>query len=148
MGRIKGIKMTDNQRNASDVLMIIRNIEKKLHNMRLELEALQYRASGAGAIRYDKDHVQTSPNDYLAMAMGDIIELEKKIQKGEEDIERRKGKAYAIVRKMNNSDHRTFIEWYYLNGLTMGETAIKMHRAERTTYYLKDDALEAFGKLM
>ena len=148
MGRIKGIKMTDNQRNASDVLMIIRNIEKKLHNMRLELEALQYRASGAGAIRYDKDHVQTSPNDYLAMAMGDIIELEKKIQKGESDIEKRKGKAYAIVRQMNNADHRTFIEWYYLNGLTMGETAIKMHKAERTVYYLRDDALEVFGKMM
>ena len=148
MGRIKGIRMTSNQKNASDRLMIIRNIEKKLHNMRLELEALQYRASGAGAIRYDKDHVQTSPNDYLAMAMGDIIELEKKIQKGEAEIEKRKGKAYAIVRMMDVADHRTFIEWYYLNGLTMSETAEKMHKAERTTYYLRDDALEAFGKLM
>lgn len=140
--------MTNNQKNASDRLMVIRNIEKRLHNMRLELEALQYRASGAGAIRYDKDHVQTSPNDYLALAMEDIIELEKKIQKGEADVEKRKGKAYAIVRKMDNDDHRTFIEWYYLNGLTMGETAIKMHKAERTVYYLRDDALEVFGKMM
>ena len=144
----KGIRMTDNQRNASDVLMIIRNIEKKLHNMRIELEALEYRASGAGAIRYDKDHVQTSPGDYLAMAMEDIIKLDKKIQEGEADIEKRKGKAYAVVRKMNNEDHRTFIEWYYLNGLTMNETAEKMHKAERTTYYLRDDALEAYGKLL
>ena len=140
--------MTTNQGKATGFLSSIRKIEKDLHNMRLELEALQYRASGAGAIRYDKDHVQTSPSDYMAMAMNDIIELEKKIAKGEADIEKKKGKAYAIVRKMEKQDHRTFIEWYYFNGLSMIETAVKMCMAERTAYYLRDDALESFGKLL
>lgn len=116
--------------------------------MRLELEALQYRASGAGAIRYDKDRVQVSSDDYLAMAMNDIIALEKKIASGEERIEKKKGKAYAIVRQMEQPDHRTIIEWYYLNGLSMIETATKMNIAERTSYYLRDDALESFGKAM
>lgn len=140
--------MTDNQQKATNYLMMIRAKEKDLHNMRLELEALQYRAGGAGAIRYDKDHVQVSPDDYLAMAMGDIIELEKKIAKGETAIEKRKGKAYAVVRQMEHPDHRTFIEWYYLNGLSMIETATRMNIAERTSYYLRDDALESFGKLL
>ena len=140
--------MTNYHDKALSHLLIIRNKEKILHGMRLELEALKYRASGAGAIRYDKDHVQTSPADYLALAMGDIIELEKKIERGEADIEKRKGKAYAIVRKMEDSNQRTFIEWYYLNGLSMIETATKMSIAERTSYYLRDDALESFGKLL
>ena len=140
--------MTDNQSKATGYLMVIRNKEKELHDMRLELEALQYRASGAGAIRYDKDHVQTSPDDYLAMAMADIIALEKKIAAGESRVEKKKGKAYAIVRQMEQPDHRTIIEWYYLNGLSMLETATKMNIAERTSYYLRDDALESFGKLL
>ena len=140
--------MTDNQSKATGYLMVIRNKEKELHDMRLELEALQYRASGAGAIRYDKDHVQTSPDDYLAMAMADIIALEKKIAAGESHVEKKKGKAYAIVRQMEQPDHRTIIEWYYLNGLSMLETATKMNIAERTSYYLRDDALESFGKLL
>ena len=140
--------MTDNQSKATGYLMVIRNKEKELHDMRLELEALQYRASGAGAIRYDKDHVQTSPDDYLAMAMADIIALEKKIASGESRVEKKKGKAYAIVRQMEQPDHRTIIEWYYLNGLSMLETATKMNIAERTSYYLRDDALESFGKLL
>ena len=140
--------MTDNQSKATGYLMVIRNKEKELHDMRLELEALQYRASGAGAIRYDKDHVQTSPDDYLAMAMADIIALEKKIAAGESHVEKKKGKAYAIVRQMEQPDHRTIIEWYYLNGLSMLETAAKMNIAERTSYYLRDDALESFGKLL
>ena len=140
--------MTDNQEKAAKCLQPIRNIEKKLHSKRLELEALRYRASGAGAIRYDKDHVQTSPQDYLAMAMADIIEIEKAVMDAEAEIERKKGKAYSIVRQIEMPDHRTFIEWYYLNGLTMTETATKMNIAERTSYYLREDALESFGKLL
>ena len=140
--------MTKYQQKATSYLIGIRNIEKRLHNKRLELEALRYRASGAGAIRYDKDHVQTSPDDYLAMAMADIIEIEKQIEKEETDIENKKGKAYAIVRQIETAEHRAFIEWYYLNGLSMIETATKMNIAERTSYYLRDDALEAFGKLL
>lgn len=140
--------MTKNQGKAANYLQVIRNIEKKLHNKRLELEALRYRASGAGAIQYDKDHVQVSPNDYLAMAMADIIEIEKYINETEADIEKKKGKAYSVVRKMETEDHRVFIEWYYLNGLSMIETATRMSIAERTSYYLRDDALEEFGKLL
>ena len=133
---------------AVEFLGVIRNRERDLHNMRLELEALEYKASGAGAIRYDKDHVQTSPSDYLAMAMDDIVKLQKKIDDGEAKIEERKGQAYALVRQMNQADHRTFIEWYYLNGLSMIETATRMNIAERTSYYLRDDALESFGRLI
>ena len=140
--------MTDNQNNAANCLLLIRNIEKKLHSKRLELEALQYRASGAGAIRYDKDHVQTSPDDYLAMAMNDIIKLEQQIEKGEADVEKRKGKAYAIVRQMEKVEQRALIEWYYLNGLSMIETSERMSISERTAYYLRDDALESYGRLL
>ena len=128
--------------------MSIRDIEKRLHNKRLELEALRYKASGAGAIRYDKDRVQTTPDDYLAQAMADIIEIEKQIEKEENNIEKKKGKAYGVVRKMETAEQRVLIEWYYLNGLSMQETAIRMSIAERTTYYLRDDALEEFGKLL
>lgn len=140
--------MTNNQQKASSYLMSIRDIEKRLHNKRLELEALRYKASGAGAIRYDKDRVQTTPDDYLAQAMADIIEIEKQIEKEENNIEKKKGKAYGIVRQMETTEQRVLIEWYYLNGLSMQETAIKMSIAERTTYYLRDDALETFGKLL
>lgn len=140
--------MTKNQARATNYLMSIRHIEKRLHDKRLELEALRYRASGAGAIRYDKDHVQTSPKDYLAMAIEDIIEIEKQIGEGESEIEKKKGKAYGIVRQLEKADHRAFIEWYYLNGLSMTETATKMNIAERTSYYLRDDALESFGAIM
>ena len=80
--------------------------------------------------------------------MVDIIEIEKQIEKEESEIEKKKGKAYSIVRQIEQADQRIIIEWYYLNGLSMTETATKMNIAERTSYYLRDDALESFGKLL
>ncbi|MCR4849790.1 MAG: DUF1492 domain-containing protein [Lachnospiraceae bacterium] len=140
--------MTDNQARASSYLSSIRNIEKRLNNKRLELEALRYKASGAGAIRYDKDRVQSTPEDFLVKAMGDIIQIEKQIEKEEREVEKKKGRAYSIVRKMDKAEHRIIIEWYYFNGLSMIDAATRMNIAERTAYYLRDDALEGFGKLM
>ena len=140
--------MTDNQAKASSYLSSIRNIEKRLNNKRLDLDALRYKASGAGAIRYDKDRVQTTPEDFIVKAMNDIIRIEKQIEKEEREAEKKKGKAYSIVRKMDQAEQRIIIEWYYFNGLSMIDAATRMNIAERTAYYLRDDALEGFGKLM
>jgi len=140
--------MTDNQNKAESYLKKIRDVERNLISKRDELEALRYRASGAGAIRYDKDKVQTSPSDYLTMAIADIIEIEKQIEEDECSIEDMKGEAYAIVRQIELPEHRTIIEWFYLNGISMTETAERMNMSERSAYYMRDDALESFGQIM
>ena len=133
---------------AESYLKIIRDDDRALKGKKDELDALRYRASGAGAIRYDKDHVQTSPQDYLSMAMDDIVRIEKEILEMEADVEKMKGSAYAIIRKLHQDDHRTILEWYYLNGLSMSNTAERMNIAERTAYYLREDALESFGRMI
>lgn len=140
--------MTDRQKEAESYLNKIRDVEKTIQGKEQELEALRYKASGAGAIRYDKDRVQTSPQNYMEMAMIDIVELEKEIEEDKASIENIKGTAYGIVRIMQQADERTVIEWFYLNGLSMEDTADKMHMSRRNAYYLKDDALESFGRLM
>ena len=125
----------------------IRAAEKSIASKRMEIEALMYKASGAGAIRYDKDRVQTSPQDFMTMAIADAIKLEKQIQKTEAKIEEMKCMAYSIVRQMDKVEQRAVIEWFYLNGLSMKETAMKLHMSERSAYYLKDDAIKVFVEL-
>ena len=134
-----------NRDRAEAYLKLIRDNGRALKSQRDELDALRYKASGAGAIRYDKDHVQTSPQDFLSMAMDDIIKIEKEIEARESRLENLKGEAYATVRMIKNADHRIVLEWYYLNGLSMVDTANKMSISERTAYYLREDALESFG---
>ena len=137
-----------NRDRAEAYLKKIRENGRALKSQRDELDALRYKASGAGAIRYDKDHVQTSPQDFLSMAMDDIIRIEKEIEQRETVAEELKGEAYGMIRMIKQSDQRIVLEWYYLNGLSMVDTANRMNIAERTAYYLRDDALETFGKLL
>lgn len=139
---------TQNQLDAIKFLNQIRGVEKIIHDKRLEIEALEYKASGAGAIRYDKDRVQTSPQNYMEMACVDAIQLREEVEEDEAGIEELKGRAYTIVRKMTEPDQRAMIEWYYLNGLDMITTADRLHMSERSAYYLRDDALESFGLLL
>ena len=130
---------------AEAYLKKIRDNGRALKSQRDELDALRYKASGTGAIRYDKDHVQTSPQDFLSMAMDDIIRIEKEIEERETVAEELKGEAYATIRMIKQADQRIVLEWYYLNGLSMVDTATRMNIAERTAYYLREDALESFG---
>lgn len=134
-----------NQTDAIEYLNAIRFIEKKILSKRLEIEALEYKASGAGAIRYDKEKVQTTPSNYMEMACMDLVELKNEVEEDEAGIEDMKGRAYAIVRKMDKPDQRAIIEWYYLNCIDMSDTASRLHMSERNAYSLRDIALESFG---
>jgi len=140
--------MTDNQSNALKYLSRIRTITEAMRNKELEIEALRYKASGAGAIRYDKDHVQTSPQNYMEMAIADVIQLEAELEEDKASREELLGNTYSIVRKLPEPEHRVLIEWYYLNGLKVDDVCNKICRSERGFYYLRDDALESFGENM
>lgn len=140
--------MTDKGKEAESYLMKIRDKEKEIRGKKLEIEALQWKASGVTAIRYDKDKVQTSPKNYMEMAIADIEELELELEEDKASIEEVKGTAYSIVRRMSDPEQRALIEWYYLNGLSMPDVIDKMYRSERATYYLRDDALESFGIIL
>ena len=128
-------------------LEVIRDNERSINAMRLELEALRYKASGVGAIRYDKDRVQVSPQDYMTMALADVLELEKRISEQIDNIEEMKGQAYIIVLKIEAPEQRAIIEWYYLNGLSMIDTAERLNMSERSAYYLREDALKSFESI-
>ena len=140
--------MTDNQTKALTHLNSIRKQTESIRAKELEIEALRYKASGAGAIRYDKDRVQTSPQNYMEMAIADVIELSAELEEDKAGVEELLGNTYRIVRKMPEPEHRVLIEWYYLNGLKVDDVCNRMSRSERSFYYLRDDALESFGQVM
>lgn len=137
--------MTDNQKAAKNYLSNIQSIEKAIHNKTLELEALRYKASGAGGIDYSKEKIQTTPQNYLEMAIADIIEIEAELEEDKASIEEAKATAYSIIKQMKEPEQRAILEWFYLNAKPMTEVAQIMYMSERNAYYLLDDAHESFG---
>ena len=63
--------MTDKQRKSDRYLLRIRNAEREMKELLYQIEYLRYKASGMGAIRYDKDHVQTSPEDMVCESIAE-----------------------------------------------------------------------------
>lgn len=140
--------MTDNQMRAERYLRSIKDAERNIDIRKSEIEFLRYKASGSAAITYDKDHVQTSPQDFMSLTIADVVDREKELEEGLARHEETKANAYRIIRQMEDVSHRTVLEWFYLENTSMLAIASKLNMSERATYYLRDDALEVFGSCM
>lgn len=137
--------MTENQEIALENLSRIKKISNSINSKMLEIEALRYEAQGIGAIRYDKERVQTTPENYMEIALVDANEKELEIAEDLEKLDKLKQDAYHIVRKMENEDERTLIINHYLNDIPVNKLISVMNMSERKIYYLREDALESYG---
>ena len=143
----KGVhgNMTDNQQKANKYLMRIRNADKDMRIMYEQILYLRYKASGMGAIRYDKDHVQTSPEDMVCAAIAEAVTLENKL------FGRNKQTKEALERTQEilsiwGDKYATAIETYYLNHGSMLDVARNCKCSDRNAYRVKLEALERFSQ--
>lgn len=140
--------MTNNQHKAEKYLSQIREKAEKLYSLKLEIEALEYAASGATGIRYDKDRVQSSTSgDRLVIFAMDAVERQAEADELSAELDELKVNAYHSIRRIDDIDERSILEWFYLQATPMQTIIKRMNWSERKVYYLRDDALEHFGEI-
>lgn len=137
--------MTDNQKKADRYLSQIRNAGKEIRGILDNIDFLRYKASGAGAIRYDKDHVQTSPEDMVCEAIAEAIDLEQMLSRRIKRLQDMREHAEQVIEFWNNNNAR-FIEIYYLNHGSMADVSSRIGCSSRHAYRIRDNALEEFYK--
>lgn len=138
--------MTEQQIGAEKYLLQIRNTDREITDMINRIDALRYKASGMGAIRYDKDRVQTSPGDMLCDAVTDAIALEGRLYARYEHLARMRERTERIISLWNDDNNARMIEVYYLNRGSMGDVAKAIGCSYRHAYRIKIDALDEFSK--
>ena len=141
--------MTEGQRIADKFLKVIKDEDKTIRDMINKLDYLKYKAAGGGAIRYDKDHVQTTPEDILSSSMAEAVDLERKIRQKKYEITERRIKASKIIHSWEDTEGLIMgfiLIVYYMENGTMQDAAKIIGRSERHAYRMKLDALERFGK--
>jgi hypothetical protein len=67
-----------------------------------------------GAIRYDKDPIQVSPDDVLSTAMADIYTMNAKLTELVDDVVVKAHKALDLVLQLPASNEREVMILYYL----------------------------------
>lgn len=139
--------MTDKQRESENYLLQIRNASKELMEMIDKIEYLRYKASGATGIRYDKDHVQTSPEDMMCQALAEAADLERKLSDRHKRLIEMRDYVKDVVFLWNDKEARA-IEIYYLNHGSMVDVARQIHCTDRNAYLVRQRALDRFYNML
>lgn len=97
-------------------------------------------------IRYDKDKVQTSPDDMMSRILSKAMDMQKELEKSLEDLQTRQLDAEIKIQKLKNSDEREVMRYYYMdteNGkpLTWEHVSVKMGYDSRHVRRLHGRAL-------
>ena len=137
--------MTKNQSRADSYLMQIRNMDKEIREEVLKIDYLLYKASGAGAIRYDKDHVQTSPDDMMCEAVTEAVTRERRLTIRHKKLMEMREHTENIIKLWDDNSAR-FIDIYYLSRKSMTDVAEQIGCSARNVYLIKMKALEKFSK--
>ena len=137
--------MTKSQYRANKYLMQIRDASKELTELIFRIDYLRYKASGAGAIRYDKDHVQTSPEDMVCEALAEVVDLEEKFTNRHKQLKAMREHTEKVISLWDDNNARC-IEIYYLNHGSMVDVARQCKCTDRHAYRIKSNALEEFSK--
>lgn len=98
------------------------------------------------AIRYDKDKVQTSPDDQMSKIIAEINDLEVEMAK----IQMRKSKQIERIDKAINAlasdEERTALTMRYINRIPVSDIALAMGYAEPTIYKFMNQGGEQIAK--
>lgn len=132
-------------KKADRYLSKIRNADKELTDILNQINYLRYKASGATGIRYDKDHVQTSPSDMVCETLAEAVDLERKLSDRHRELLQMRQQAEEITQLLSDNE-RYLIRYYYLDRISMTETADRLHMSSRNAYRVKASALIEFSK--
>ena len=98
------------------------------------------------AIRYDREKVQTSPEDVLAKSAAKISALEQQYAESLLELKSNKANAEAMLKDLDNPDEREVMRWYYMsfNGrqpFTWDDVAVRMAYTKRWILKLHGNAI-------
>ena len=138
---------------AKEYLSKIRLYKWRAESLQKKCEELRVQAEGLKAITYDRDRVQTSPENRLEHTMLKLVDLENKyaaaIAKSHAAVQIRAQQ----IQKMDNPLYAEVLALRYVDGLSINQVAVEVQiRHPEKTY--RDDyirhvhgwALQAFEK--
>lgn len=98
------------------------------------------------AIRYDRDKVQTSPDDPMSKIMAELNALETKMAVIQQAKAKRIEEIYREINSLESDEERTALTMRYINRSPVKEIAEAMGYAEPTIYKFMNQGAERILK--
>lgn len=135
--------MTENQKKSHAYLVKLKSYRRDHCKALDRIDSLRYGCL-PGAVRYDLDRVQTTPQNKMeSLLISSIYEEQKLIDKHIDYIQN--VRFVEEVCKSFTKDESQVILFYYIMDWKFKEISEYMNKSERTIYRVKNTALEKFA---
>lgn len=132
---------------AKEYLQEIRRLRNRCDNLRRQHDELWEQALAIGAIRYDKDKIQVSPENQLEKQVLRLFKLREKYLRAVARYQAEIVKREAEVARLGRWDYEEVLRLRYFEFLSFSEIAERMARSEQRVKHLHGEALRAFEKV-
>lgn len=97
-------------------------------------------------IRYDKDRVQTSPDDAMSRVIAEVNELEQTMEKIQLAKSKRIEEIDSEINSLTSDEERTALIMRFINRIPVSDIAEAMGYAEPTIYKFMNQGSEEIAK--
>lgn len=129
-----------------EYMMQVRRIELRIRRITLQIEELESCLLPQG-IRYDKDKVQTSPEDTLSKVAAKILALEKLRTQLTRERALLLLEIQDALDQLESEQDRIVLEAYYLSRMTMRDIAEMINYSIRSVYTFRKRGLEKLANI-
>ena len=98
-------------------------------------------------ITYDRDRVQTSPEDSMARVMAEVDELDQQIDTLRRSMAMEILRISRVIDQMDDPREATVLDAYYLGRRSMQEIAEHLHYSERHVYRLRSEGVAKMSQM-
>lgn len=128
---------------AKNLLFDVRNEQKEIIILRGQIEEAEL-ALLPSAIRYDRDKVQTSPDDPMIRMMEKVEKYQELLRLHLESIYEKRQLAIRIIRRLDDTAERQILELYFLSASrpTLSQVGEVVGYSRAQTYRIYRRALD------
>lgn len=134
---------------TKEYLQQIQNHERLAQMYMRQIASLRAQMYSVRAVSYEKDKVQTSPDDSMINLIAKADEVTRKWQEEVEQLLREKEKIVMQIGMVEHANYRWILMYRYVDGMRWSQVASAMGITDmRHLYRMHGRALRAFTKVV
>lgn len=140
-------------KEAFEYLGQIRRVEREMQRLELAIQQASFSLL-PGAVRYDKERVNTSPDDMMTKTYAEIDEMERELKanykRKTEYLKEIYGTIERIMPEETDSQQieKNIVTMYFVGRKSIQEISDELNYSTRHTYRLRNRGVKTFAEVM
>ena len=124
-----------NENELKEWFKQVRREQYEIEHLKELIKSAEFGLLPSG-IRYDRDKVQTSPDDTMSKVLAKAVDMQRELENSIAVLQGRRIETEKLIQSLGNSNEREVLRYYYLDTergkpLTWAQVACKMSFDER-----------------